>query len=379
MKAWDYRLLVPVCLPFALMACPTDPVPVEDDDSSGSSSTAMGSSTTLPTPADSSTGDPPMTTAMSSSSGPGTSGTTEASTGSTTVDPTTGEIQICGNNIIEGDEVCDLNQLNGETCASLGNQGGVLGCLLTCEGYNTLGCFICGNEVIDLMEDCEGGFVPEDVTCPSLGYEAGTVTCGDDCMWDVSDCSICGDGIQSGPEDCDGIDFGGQTCMSIGFDGGNLGCNLAQCQFVYSGCEGGFYFQDFELGPPVPMEFTVGVSNPWFIDDANPIDGLYSARSGALVAGGSTNLDLTADFPANGTISFDYLTSCDTGFDFLEFRIDGVLDMQWTGVAPLNSHMANVGPGMHTFQWRFNRQNFGNEGLDAVFVDNIQLDGGVPN
>ncbi|MCA9708216.1 MAG: hypothetical protein KDK70_20355 [Myxococcales bacterium] len=292
---------------------------------------------------------------------------------------TTGEVQICNNNVIEGDEVCDLNQLNGETCASLGYQGGVLGCLLTCEDYNLLGCFICGNEVIDIAEDCEGGVVPEGVTCQSLGYQAGWITCGDDCLYDVSECSICGDGIQQGPEDCDGIDFGGQTCASIGFDGGNLGCNLAQCQYVYTGCFGGQYIQDFEgtMGN-MPGEFTVDVAAPWFVDDANPIDGVYSARSGSLPGGGITNLTLMADFPAGGDIMFDYLTSCDNGFDFLEFRIDNVLNMQWSGVFPMNSHMAAVGAGPHTFQWRFNRQAFGNEGLDAVFVDNITLNGGVP-
>lgn len=375
MKAWDYRLLIPACLPFALMACPTDPVPADGSGSdSSSSSEGTMSPTTTPSAVDSTSGDPPVTS-NSSSSGPVATSDPSTSSGES---PTTGEIEICGNNVIEGDEFCDLNQLNGETCASQGHQGGVLGCLLTCDAYNTLGCFICGNEVIDMAEDCEGGVVPEDVTCPSLGYEAGWVTCGDDCLYDVSECSICGDGIQSGPEDCDGIDFGGEDCASLGFMGGNLGCNLAQCQFVYSGCFGGQYIQDFEGGPPMPLEFTVSVSAPWYVDDVNPFSGTYSARSGALPIGGITDLSLTADFPAGGMVSFDYLTSCANGFDFLEFRVDGILDGQWSGVFPMNSHSAPVAAGMHTFQWRFNRQNFANEGLDAVFVDNIVLDGGVP-
>jgi hypothetical protein len=376
MKAWDYRPLCAACLPLALTACPTEPIPAGDDDSTGTTMmvdpTTTSISTTLPTP-DPTTGDPPLTTTDSST----TDGMTSDPDSSTSLSPTTGEIQICGNNMIEGDEVCDLNQLNGETCASLGYEGGVLGCLLTCTDYNLLGCFICGNEVIDIAEDCEGGFVPEEVTCPSLGYEAGWVTCGDDCLYDTSECSICGDGIQSGPEHCDGIDFGGETCMSVGFDGGNLGCNLAQCQFVYSGCFGGQYIQNFEAGPPMPIEFAVGGIAPWFVDDMDPIDGNFSARSGPL-ASGITDLDLVADFPAAGSITFDYQTSCANTWDYLEFRVDGILQGQWTGVAPANNYMQAVAAGMHTFQWRFLRDGIINEGLNAVIIDNVMLDGGVP-
>ena len=36
--------------------------------------------------------------------------------------------------------------------------------------------------------------------------------------------STCGNGAQSTEEQCDGNDFGGQTCTSLGFDGGYLRC-----------------------------------------------------------------------------------------------------------------------------------------------------------
>jgi hypothetical protein len=190
-----------------------------------------------------------------------------------------GEIAVCGNNVIEGSEVCDLAQVNGETCQSLGYQGGQLGCLLTCTDYNLLGCFICGNEVVDIAEDCEGGVVPEDVTCESLGYQAGDVVCGADCLYDLSECSICGDGVEQGPEDCDGIDFGGDTCATIGFDGGNLACNLASCTFNVGGCMGGQYVQDFEVGV-MPPEFTLGGNANWLVDNMMPIGRILVAQRG---------------------------------------------------------------------------------------------------
>ena len=46
----------------------------------------------------------------------------------------------------------------------------------------------------------------------------------------------CGNGVREGPEVCDGPDLGGQTCQSVGFDGGNLACNATCTNFIFSGC-----------------------------------------------------------------------------------------------------------------------------------------------
>jgi len=229
-----------LALPLLVTACTTNGVDVDtttDDTSTTAEPTTTGDTTEPPT---TTTGEPDTSTGPA----PETSTTTVAADESTTTgEPvttvaSTGEVAVCGNNIIEGDEACDLAQVNGETCESLGFQGGELGCLLTCEDYNLLGCFICGNEVVDIAEDCEGGVVPQGVTCQSLGFQTGQVTCGADCLFDTSGCSICGDGVQQGPEDCDGLDYGGETCASLGLGMGNLACNLANCQFVFTGCSG---------------------------------------------------------------------------------------------------------------------------------------------
>jgi len=49
-------------------------------------------------------------------------------------------VQQCGNNYIEGSEVCDGNDLAGENCASQGFDSGNLACLSTCSGYDTSSC-----------------------------------------------------------------------------------------------------------------------------------------------------------------------------------------------------------------------------------------------
>jgi hypothetical protein len=138
--------------------------------------------------------------------------------------------------MLEGDEVCDLGQLDGQDCVSLGFQGGTLACNVNCADFNILGCFVCGNGVIDGPEDCEGGMVAPGDDCEALGFEGGELVCGADCLYDTTDCSICGDGMQQGAEVCDGLDLAGQDCASLGLIGGTLACN-ASCNYDTSACD----------------------------------------------------------------------------------------------------------------------------------------------
>lgn len=47
--------------------------------------------------------------------------------------------------------------------------------------------------------------------------------------------SVCGNGIVEFNEQCDGTDFGGATCESLGFSGGTLGCTPS-CTYDTSNC-----------------------------------------------------------------------------------------------------------------------------------------------
>ncbi len=147
---------------------------------------------------------------------------------------------VCGDNIIDGDEVCDRDDVGGETCESQGFDGGALACMQACDAFDTSGCvtFSCGNGIREGREVCDGAAL-SDTTCVSLGFDAGDLACDANCgAFDTSGCITfsCGNGVREGVEACDGPDLGTETCVSRGFDTGVLSCATDCSGYDVSAC-----------------------------------------------------------------------------------------------------------------------------------------------
>ncbi len=176
-------------------------------------------------------------TCVTLGAGPGTLGCTTGCTFD--LDDCDATEPICGNAVLEAGEQCDRGQLDGATCESLGFMGGQLGCLEECV-YNTSNCVgdvpACGDGVVGGLEDCDGLDLNGD-TCQSLGFDSGTLHCGPDCVFDMSACVTlqCGNGMLDPNEQCDGALLNGESCLSLGFDGGTLSCTNG-CTFDETGC-----------------------------------------------------------------------------------------------------------------------------------------------
>ncbi len=183
----------------------------------------------------------------------------------------------CGDGVCDaGEEECDGADLCGQTCGSLGYDGGLLSCSAACA-MDTSGCFICdndgvcetdevcatcddccdqcGNGSLDAGETCDGSDL-DGMTCASFGFDGGTLSCSAFCEFDTSQCfycnndgvcdadevcatcddccDACGNGAIDTGEDCDGARMGGETCPSLGYDGGTLAC--ADCSFDTANC-----------------------------------------------------------------------------------------------------------------------------------------------
>jgi len=138
----------------------------------------------------------------------------------------------CGNGKAEGDEDCD-GTVGAATCATEGYDNGTLFCTPECE-YDFAQCGTCGNELIEAAEDCDVGEALRE-SCFSLGFMTGQLQCGDDCLFNTDGCSTCGNDMQEGTEDCDGVDIPGKTCAGEGFDSGTLACQK-NCQYDFGAC-----------------------------------------------------------------------------------------------------------------------------------------------
>lgn len=97
----------------------------------------------------------------------------------------------------------------------------------------------CGNGVVEGNEVCDGDELDGE-DCEELGYSGGELLCAEDCMsFIVTDCegASCGDNMAQDPESCDGSDLNGRSCEDFGFSGGELICT-ADCQeYDVSNCE----------------------------------------------------------------------------------------------------------------------------------------------
>ena len=230
--------------------CPSDPTASTGETTAGSTSTDAATSDTATT-----TLDPDSSTSVdpdsSTSTDPGTSTTGDPdSSGST--EPTTSGGPGCGNEAIEGDEVCDGNNLDGRDCMSEDFLGGALACTPECT-LDTSNCTSeCGDANVQGNEQCEGNdFDGED--CVSQGFDDGELACNADCSLDVSGCVTfgCGSGGQKGEEVCDGDDLVGEDCVSLGFAGGTLACADDCGSFDVSGCLDNLCGNDIQEDPEV--------------------------------------------------------------------------------------------------------------------------------
>ena len=82
---------------------------------------------------------------------------------------------------------------------------------------------------------------------------------------------------------------------------------------------------------------------------------------------------LTRTLPA-GTVSFDFKVSSEQNWDFLEFYLDGRRIARWSGEVGWLTFQFDVTAAEHTLEWRYIKDVVNtSEGLDAGFIDNLQL------
>ncbi|HND88218.1 MAG TPA: C25 family cysteine peptidase, partial [Saprospiraceae bacterium] len=119
--------------------------------------------------------------------------------------------------------------------------------------------------------------------------------------------------------------------------------------------------------------WTQSGDKPWLVTSPLAFTGAYSARSGAIGANQKSQMRMTLNFEADGTLSFARRVSCEDGYDFLVFYVDGVEMGRWTGEVAWSEVSYPVTSGIHQLLWSYEKDGLGQQGSDRAWVDDISM------
>jgi uncharacterized repeat protein (TIGR03803 family) len=125
------------------------------------------------------------------------------------------------------------------------------------------------------------------------------------------------------------------------------------------------------------LVWTTGGDANWFVESTNTHDNVSAAQSGAITDSQQTWIQTTITGP--GTLTFWWQVSSESGYDFLEFDIDGNRQVEISGTGQdWAQETYSIASGMHTLRWRYSKDSGGSDGTDAGFLDEVSYVGAPP-
>ena len=131
--------------------------------------------------------------------------------------------------------------------------------------------------------------------------------------------------------------------------------------------------EDFESGGFVSYPWVMGGDADWYLCDAVPYEGSYSARSGDINDNQDSEMQVTLDVTAASDISFWYKVSSEANYDYLRFYVDGSEIANWEGEEGWSQLTHPVTAGTHTFKWSFIKDYSVSNGSDCAWIDFIEF------
>ena len=122
--------------------------------------------------------------------------------------------------------------------------------------------------------------------------------------------------------------------------------------------------------PAENLTFYSSGSQNWSVDSANFHTEPGSARSGRISDSQSTILKTT--FTGAGTLSFWWKVSGEANYDKLHLILDGNEEASVSGEAGwVQKTLAITGSGLHTVQWKYEKDSSVSNGSDCGWVDDV--------
>lgn len=129
------------------------------------------------------------------------------------------------------------------------------------------------------------------------------------------------------------------------------------------------FTESFESGDFSRLPWQV---SGWKVQSDVVAQGQFAAASTTHERNGTNSLVLlTQMLPGIG--SFDFRVSTETNYDQLQFFVNDELRDSWSGEIPWTLYTFDVPGGLTRLEWRYVKDNAINEGLDTVYLDNVDI------
>ncbi|OHU86896.1 MULTISPECIES: M4 family metallopeptidase [Pseudoalteromonas] len=134
---------------------------------------------------------------------------------------------------------------------------------------------------------------------------------------------------------------------------------------------------NFENGV-LPEDFTSSdVNQPWIVTTTRSKEN-YSLSNNDIDDSQTTYVEYSFESDA-GTLSFDYLVSTEQNWDYLRVYLNGQLTLSLSGEHDWQSFVSPLEAGAYTIRFEYYKDLSVSNGLDAVFIDNLNISGLIDN
>lgn len=141
-------------------------------------------------------------------------------------------------------------------------------------------------------------------------------------------------------------------------------------------------WEDFESGNFTTYPWQMSGDADWHIALDRARFGSKAACSGNIGDSQTSTLSISVDLPRAGLVSFYVNVSCETGWDWLKWELDGEIVDGISGILAEDFWPAftfAVPSGQHTIEWYYTKDGIFSSGddcgwLDGVLITNYSLD-----
>ncbi len=136
----------------------------------------------------------------------------------------------------------------------------------------------------------------------------------------------------------------------------------------------GLMIEDFEAGNLSSYPWILSGNGNWAVTNSGAYSGVYCVKSPTLLDSQSASLSLNLYVTTAGTVKFYKLVSSESGYDYLKFYIDDVLQYSpgWSGTTDTWSQQTySITTGMHTLKWTYSKDSSDLAGSDCAWLDDI--------